>query len=280
MRVLARLLPDDTTAWYLQASVDVPTGFESATAATRVFGVLGLDYNARGVAWTAVKPDGNRLVQDGQVQTGFLRWALKGLTEEERKQAVGTMIAQLMQIAQRLSLAVAVENLDFGVSKAGMKAGRVNKSYNNMLGSLATAQFTQMMQRACEKAHRTLYLVNPAYSSVGGFAKYGRANRMNADTSAALWIGRQAVFGTAYKTDDALCFVKKHDERLVFSHLAATLKQSKTALSDVQWKDVAWALGKNRALWGEKFRKRFLCRVEAASALIKSEPGVAFAPTG
>jgi hypothetical protein len=219
-------------------------------------------------------------VQDGQAQTGFLSWSLKGLTNEERKQVVGTTVASLLQIAKRLSLAVAIENLDFGAAKAGMRAGRVNKSYNDMLGSLATAQFAQMMQRACEKEHRTLYLVNPAYSSVGGFAKYGRPNRMNADTSAAWWIGRQAVYGAVFKTDGALCFVKKHDERLVFSHLAATLKQSKTALSDVQWKDVAWALGKNRTLWGGKFRKWFLCRVEAASALVKDEPGMVLSPTG
>ncbi|GAC1525773.1 MAG: hypothetical protein NVS2B4_02000 [Ramlibacter sp.] len=59
MRVLHRLQPDGTRAWYVQASIDLPTGFEPETAASREAGVLGLDFNARGVAWCAVKPDGN-----------------------------------------------------------------------------------------------------------------------------------------------------------------------------------------------------------------------------
>jgi hypothetical protein len=76
-----------------------------------------------------------------------------------------------------------------------------------------------MHPRACEKRRVKLYLVNPSYSSLGGYAKYGRLNRCNADEAAALWLGRQALLGT---TEGAVNYVKKFDERLVFPHLPTT----------------------------------------------------------
>src|SRR5207247_10615108 len=74
MRVLYRLQDDGNRAWYVQASVDVPTGFQPDTARSREVGVMGLDFNARGVAWCVGKPDGNRL----RDQHGLLTWTLQG----------------------------------------------------------------------------------------------------------------------------------------------------------------------------------------------------------
>lgn len=279
MRLLQRLSPAGERIWYLQASVDVPTGFNLETARTREAGVLGLDLNARGVAWAVVKPDGNRL-REGHPRSGFLGWDLKGLSDAVRKQVIGTTVAELARLGKRLGLAVAIENLDFATKKAGLRAGGINKRYNEMLSTFASSQFAELMTRACEKAHVRLYLVNPSYSSVGGFTKYGRPNRIGADESAALWLGRQALYGIPWKTVGAQCFVKRHNERLVFSHLPATPKQSKTALAGAQWKDVARALGKNRQRWGENLRNWFLCQVETPSPQTVCEPGVASLATG
>lgn len=279
MRVLSRRQEDGTRAWYVQASVDVPSGFSTARVATRESGVLGLDFNARGVAWCAVKPDGNRMDE----QNGFLSWDLKGLPACERRQAMGTVVAQLARQAKRLKLAVAIESLDFSTKKLMARAGRVNKRYNDMLGFLPSSQFEDMVSRACEREHLMLYSVNPLYSSVGGFAKYGRSNRMNADTSAALWIGRQALFGeigsTEPKDTPTRANVKLVDERLVFSHLPANPMRSMTALAGAQWRDVAWGLGSNRKLWGLKLRRWFDQQVEAASRS-REQPAPAFSPAG
>jgi hypothetical protein len=108
-------------------------------------------------------------------------------------------------------------------------------------------------------------MVNPAFSSVGGYTKYGRLNRCNADEAAAHWLARQALFGVVWKTEGNTKFVKKQNERLVFAHLSAPRTQSTKALADVQWKNVARALGKNRRLWGENFKNWFQLRVESAS---------------
>lgn len=259
----------------MQASLDVPTGFEAPSAASREAGVLALDFNARGVAWCAVKPDGNRL----RNQHGFLSWELKGRTDSERKQAIGTVVMELARHARRQQLPIAIEALDSATKKACARAGAVRKPFNDMLGALPSSQFAQMVERACEKHHLKLYSVNPLFSSVGGFTKYGRPNRMNADTSAALWLGRQALYGDVRKVEVVVCHVDLHDERLVFPHLPATPMQSMTALAGAQRRDVAWGSGRNRRLWGAKLRGWMAARVEAASSL-KEQPAPALSPAG
>jgi transposase len=255
LRVLSRLQDDGTVAWYVQASVDVPTGFAAETARSREGGVMGLDLNARGVAWGVVKSDGNQRVSNGKPQRGFVSWDLKGKSDDERKQIVGTVVLGLAEKAEQLGVAVSIENLDFATKKLTMRAGAVSKRYNEMLSSLASSQFAEMMARACEKRRVKLYLVNPSYSSLGGYAKYGRLNRCNADEAAALWLGRQALLGTVWKTEGAVNYVKKFDERLVFPHLPTTRMQSMKALAGVQWKDVARGLVLQLEITG---RHRFL----------------------
>lgn len=274
MRLLYRPQADGSRAWYVQASLEV-TANSLARPITRESGVLGLDFNARGVAWCAVKPDGNRL----RDQHGFFSWNLKGRTFNERRQEIGTTVAQLVRHAQRMKLAVAIEALDFSTKRVTARAGAVNKRYNDMLGSLPSSQFEALMLRACEREALMLYSVNPVYSSVGGFAKFGRPNRMNADTSAALWIGRQALLGELGKPEPSRTYVKHFDERLVLSHLPATPMQRMTALADAQWRDVARGLGSNRKLWGAKLRRWFELQVETASRS-QEQPKQAMSPVG
>ena len=46
-----------------------------------------------------------------------------------------------------------------------------------------------------------LYLVNPTYSSIGGFSKYGIVNKIPVDMAASLWLARQAIYGEVYKEE-------------------------------------------------------------------------------
>ena len=261
MRVLCRLQADGSRAWYAQASVDVPTGFDTQTAVTRAQGVMGLDFNAKGVAWCAVQPDGNPVAGE----RGFLPWDLQGRTSRERRQEMGSVVADLTRHAKRLHVAVAIENLDFSIKRANARAGAVNKPYNAMLGSLATSEFAALVERRCEKEHLHLYKVNPAYSSVGGFAKYGVLYRMTADVSAAMWIGRQALHAQPLNTDGVQSEMSQHTERLILPHISGNPMQSMTALADAQWKDVARGLGRHRKRWGTQLRQWVASRVDAAS---------------
>lgn len=273
MRVLSRLQEDGSRAWYVQASVEVPADSVEGRPVTREAGVIGVDLNARGVAWCAVTPNGNRMPN----QHGFMPWNLKGLSEGGRKQVVGTTVAQVVRCAERLRVTVAIESLDFRVRKAAMRANIANRRYNEMLSSMPTSQFEQLMSRACDRHRLTMYSVNPSYSSVGGFAKFGRAARMNADTSAAWWLARQALYGSAWKSEGVQTHVRKFDERLVFPQMPNRMQSMKVA-DGLQWKDVARGLGKNRKLWGARL-KNLLTQVEAASRS-EEQPALATTPTG
>jgi IS605 OrfB family transposase len=265
MRVLYRRDSSGKVVWYVQGSLGVDTGCKEETASNNLGGVLGVDLNANGVAWSVVKPDGNRLVVDSKAVRGFIPWNLKGLTDLERKQVIGTVGKRLATMAKELGVGIALENLDFATKKLTMRAGRVSKRYNEMLSSFASSQFQSMVQRAAERVGVTVYMVNPTFSSVGGYTKYGRLNRCNADEAAAHWLARQALYGSVCKAEGNTKFVKKQSERLVFAHLSATRTQSTKALAHVQWKNVARALGKNRTLWSANFKNWFQIRVESAS---------------
>lgn len=170
----------------MQASVDVPTGFAAETARSREGGVMRLELNARDVAWGIVKPNGNQRVIDGKPQRGFVTWDVKGKSDGGCKQIVGTVVLGLAEKAQQFGVAVANENLDFATRKLTMRSSAVSKRHNEMLRLLASSQFVEMMARACEKRRIKLYLVNSSYSSLRGYAKYGRLNRCNADEAAVL----------------------------------------------------------------------------------------------
>ena len=265
MRVLYRRDATGEMVWYVQASLDVDTGYKEETASNNLGGVLGVDLNAAGVAWSVVKPDGNRLVVDSKAVRGFIPWNLKGLSDLERKQIIGEAGKQLATMAQEFGVGIALENLDFATKKLTMRSGQVSKRYNEMLSSFASSQFQSMAQRAAERLGVTVYMVNPAFSSVGGYTKYGRINRCNADEAAAHWRARQALYGSVWKTEGNTKFVKKQNERLVFAHLSATRTQSTKALADVQWKNVGRALVKNRIAWDANTKTWFQLRVESAS---------------
>ena len=94
-----------------------------------------------------------------------------------------------------------------------------------------------------------LYLVNPTFSSIGGFTKYGLPNKLPVDIAASLWLARQAIYGKEFKTENYIKFIKKHNEGITFPYLNLS-KQSKRLIEyKLEWKDISLALGKDRNQW-------------------------------
>ena len=129
-----------------------------------------------------------------------------------------------------------------------------------MLSSFAKKQFSDMIARKTERLGMNLYLVNPAYSSVGGFSKYGIVNKLPVDMAASLWLARQALYGEVYKEENrnnisCVRYVKKHKEAVVFPYDNFS-KQSKREINHKkEWNTIALALGKNRNSWYKNFIK-------------------------
>ena len=213
-------------------------------------GALGVDFNVKGVAWAVVNPDGNFKSK----QHGFIEWKIQKQKSGTVDVEIGTVAKQLAEIAQLNNVSMAIENLDFADKKANLAK---RKEYNAMLSTLATKKFVAMMEKQCKDKAIGLYMINPRYSSVGGFAKYGLLLAGRMDESAAHWIGRQAIFGETYKKKDMPCVkhgVKLHKEDCRIRGLQKRKKQSMISSNIVSWSSLSSGLKSDRKLWHKKLK--------------------------
>jgi IS605 OrfB family transposase len=251
---------DGERKYHLQISVN--TAAPSAHS-TRERGALGLDFNAKGVAWSVVKPDGN--LEAGQ--QGFIPWSLRNEPSGSVSVQVGTVAKRLAQIALKYNVAMAIENLDFSNTKAKVTASYVDakgRKFNAILSSLASSKFKEMVQKNCRENGIGLYFVNPCYSSVGGFAKYGYLTRASVDEAASHWIARQALYGQTYKRREMGSNefgVKLFKEKLGLHGQPYSAKQSKSAADGLTWRTVSLALGQHRFLWQRNLRELIVSQV-------------------
>ena len=233
---------------------------------------MGIDLNEKGLAYCIVKSDGNKLSprdqQNNSLQykpTGFIAWDLKEKTTAQRQWIISNKITELLIIAQDYNIqTIAIENLDFSSVMGNMNSGYKGKTthsgfnYNKMLNSFAKKQFSDMIARKTERLGMNLYLVNPAYSSVGGFSKYGIVNKLPVDMAASLWLARQALYGEVYKEEiknniSYVRYVKKYKEAVVFPYDNFSKQSKREVKYKVEWSAIACALGKNRISWYKNY---------------------------
>ncbi len=233
---------------------------------------MGIDLNEKGLAYCIIKSDGNKLSPKDQKNnslqykpTGFIQWDLKDKTTAQRQWVISNKITELLTIAEDYNIQnIAIENLDFSSNMGNMNSGYKGKTsnsgfnYNKMLSSFAKRQFSDMISRKTERLGMNLYLVNPAYSSIGGFSKYGIVNKLAVDMAASLWLARQAIYGEVYKEEvrnniSYIRYVKKYKEAVVFPYDNFS-KQSKREINHKrEWNTIALALGKNRSSWYKNY---------------------------
>ena len=236
---------------------------------------MGIDLNEKGLAYCIIKADGNKLSLRDQKQNslqykpcGFIQWDLKDKTTTQRQWVISNKITELLIIAQDYNIQnISIENLDFSSNMGNMNTGYKGKTsksgfnYNKMLSSFAKKQFSDMIARKTERLGMNLYLVNPAYSSIGGFSKYGVVNKLPVDMAASLWLARQAIYGEVYKEDvrnninniSYLRYVKKYKETVVFPYDNFSKQSKREIQSKKEWNTIALALGKNRNSWYKNF---------------------------
>ncbi len=235
---------------------------------------MGIDLNEKGLAYCIIKDDGNKLNSKDQNNNsmqykpcGFIQWDLKDKSTAQRQWVISNKITELLTIAQDYNIKdIAIENLDFSSSMGTMNSGYKGKTngkgfnYNKMLSSFAKRQFSDMITRKTERLGMNLYLVNPAYSSIGGFSKYGIMNKLPVDMAASLWLARQSLYGELYKEEvrnniSYVRYIKKYKEAVVFPYDNFS-KQSKREINHKkEWNTIALALGKNRNSWYKNYMK-------------------------
>ena len=264
-KIIKKLSPNGKgIGFYLQLSFDEvlnikPNKMNNLT--------MGIDLNEKGLAYCIVKHDGNKLSPRDQKNNslqnkpiGFIAWDLREKSTAQRQWIISNKITELLTIAQDYNIqTIAIENLDFSSSIGNMNSGYKGKTthsgfnYNKMLNSFAKKQFNDMIIRKTERLGVNLYLVNPAYSSVGCFSKYGIMNKLPIDMAASLWLARQSLYGEVYKEEvrngSMVRTLKKYKEAVVFPYDNFSKQSKREMKHKVEWNAIACALGNNRISW-------------------------------
>lgn len=268
-KIIKKLTPNGKTiGFYLQLSFDEVLNIKHNKTNDLT---MGIDLNEKGLAYCIIKDDGNKLnPKDKNINylqykpCGFIAWDLKEKSTAQRHWIISNQITELLTIAQDYNVKnISIENLDFSSSIGNMNSGYKGKTtnsgfnYNKMLTSFAKKQFSDMIARKTERLGINLCLVNPSYSSVGGFSKYGIVNKLPVDMAASLWLARQAIYGVVYKEEirngSVVRTQKKHKEEVVFPYDNFSKQSKREIRHKMEWKTISSALGKNRNLWYEKF---------------------------
>jgi IS605 OrfB family transposase len=266
-----KLFTEKDMDYYVHVSFELP---KPEVKHKRTYGVLGIDQNAWGLAWCMVKPDGNVYKHEGKVLKGNLKVKRNGKTKEQIQAQVHQHIQTLTDLAERFHVAIAIEALDF--FKARMQSREKSKNYAKMISTLNTSQFKALLHAKCQKRGIALHQVDPRYTSVLGFAKYGLRHNFSVDHAGAFMIGRKGALGKVWKPRPIPTHSKKGDllsktfmkqlkvkqdvrlfDQVIYYNESVNpaqpipLSDQRIRLSQVGWGYRDWqkVLGLNRSLW-------------------------------
>ena len=282
---------------YLHVAFDLPA---TPAVASRHQGCLSIDFNAWGLAWTAVDAQGQLLHVTDPVTgkryalKGDIVLPLRGKTTGQAKHLIRQAIVALVTLTHQHRLAIAIEALDFARKKARLR--EMPAGYARMLSRLTTAGFVTTLASRCRKIGVALHQVAPAWTSVAGFAKYGESLSLSIDQAAAFAIGRACVLAKGKQNNPLPThsaagkklspqFIRdlqaKRDQRVL--HYQEAVRFAKPlpvqhqrmldGQSGLSWRHVRKALGR-RDVWPEVWARRPAAAVPASIQDVKtSRPG-------
>jgi IS605 OrfB family transposase len=226
------------------------------------------------VAWCITTPDGNVLKDENKKPLkGNIELPLREKTSRQTKAIMLRAIQELVALAEQYRVAIAHEDLDFTKAKVSMT--EKGKGYSRMLSGLKTSGFASALRSRAGKCGIPVHAVNPSWTTVSGFAKYGMRHGFSIDQAAAFAIARKALLGkepesfskpvpTHSKKDGkklnpkfqrALLakresYVLKYDEVVGFAQPVPRVFQRKSpGQTKLTWQNVRDGLGRDRRSW-------------------------------
>ncbi len=180
-------------AWYVQVATGRP---EVEIITRRENGCLGVDLNPNLIALGLVDRHGNPVhTEHIHVQVQGRRKGLqpaKPAAPPEAAAALGDAAAKIVGLAKSLGVPIAVERLDFQEKKDRLEV-LGGKAYARKLSSFAYSLFFKLL---CARAYREgveVIPVNPAFTTIIGFAKFGTGYGLSPHSSAAVAIARRGL---------------------------------------------------------------------------------------
>lgn len=147
-------------------------------------GALGVDFNDGHLALCLTDGDGNPI----------LFWSIPLVTHSRSKgqnrDACRKAAFEVARIAAEHRVSVVAEALDFSKKKAAVTTEQGSR-YARMLNGLIYAAFGEALTSACQRRGVMLHRVNPAYTSIIGFAKFAKPHGISVHAAAACAIARR-----------------------------------------------------------------------------------------
>ena len=144
-------------------------------------GSLGIDLNPECIATAQVKADGN----PSQLVSYDLLPGSR--TANQTKDELGKIVAQVVDRAVAAEVPIVIERLEFRQIQKELQARGLNRRLSRFKFSL----FETMLRTRAAKQGIQVFSVNPAYSSIIGYFKFGYGNGLNRHESAAIAIARR-----------------------------------------------------------------------------------------
>lgn len=151
------------------------------------YGTLGLDFNDGFIELSETNQHGNLI---GQRHYDILSHGKHGKTGNKVTNELRQIVSDIVKLAKAKGKDITIENLDFMKKKSEVQKGQSPK-YNKMLHGLEYAKYTNFMKDACAKANIGLRIINPAWTSYVGEAKYGEPMKLNRHQAASFVIARR-----------------------------------------------------------------------------------------
>jgi IS605 OrfB family transposase len=178
-RLVLRKAKDDKVTVHLLISVEeTPAQIKTC----RAFGALGLDLNAKSVALAWIKEDGN------VERTDSIPFDLNRKSTDQTTSILSAIAQEVVMLAAAAKIPIVKERLDFAVKKQML--GEAGTRYAQMLSSFAYTKFYELLERCAARHGVEVIGVNPAFTSVIGYIKFG-VDRMTVDEAAAVAIARR-----------------------------------------------------------------------------------------
>ena len=235
--ITAKLL-QRANGFYVQLSLDIVS-----TQKASGLNILGIDFNADGLGFIVIKPDGNRKSHS----KGFIKLPIN--TEQELSEQLTLLFTKAQEQGCN---AVAIEALDFFNKKAHMRTGKKhNKKYHKMLSQMQYAAYQNLVIRKAERLGWQVHLVNPAFSSLTACVKWAFPYRESIDISSGQSIGRQALYGEQYTKKLDLEHVVRHklkQESISYPGIVLNRNQRKQEGLPQSWKEMGRVL-QRRQQW-------------------------------
>jgi IS605 OrfB family transposase len=168
--------------WYVQATVERTP----ADVTTRVqTGAVGVDFNPAHVDVAEVDRFGNPL------HARRIPVAVQGRNADQVAAALGEVTAGVVAQAQAAGKPVVVERLDFREKKARLR--EVSDRQARLLSAFAYRRFHTLLRSRAARQGVGMMEVNPAYTSVLGWAKFGSGYGLSPHAAAAVAIARRGL---------------------------------------------------------------------------------------